>query len=80
MLGPEDAVLSDEVNHASVIDGIRLCKAKRYRYKHGDMADLEASLVSAQNCDKRMIATGGVFSMDGDVARLKEIVSLAEKI
>jgi glycine C-acetyltransferase len=78
LLKKEDAVISDALNHASIIDGIRLCKAKRYRYRHSDMVDLEAKLKEAQNCRHRMIATDGVFSMDGDVARLKEICDLAE--
>ncbi len=79
LLGPEDAVISDELNHASIIDGIRLCKARRFRYKNNDMADLEAKLAEAQNCQKRLIATDGVFSMDGTIARLDEITRLAEK-
>jgi glycine C-acetyltransferase len=79
LLGEEDAVLSDTLNHASVIDGIRLCKAQRYRYAHGDMADLERGLREAANRRLRMIATDGVFSMDGDFARLAEITDLAER-
>jgi glycine C-acetyltransferase len=71
MLDPEDAVISDELNHASIIDGIRLCKAKRFRYKHMDMTNLEDQLRSAvdQGCPTKMIVTDGVFSMDGDVGR-----------
>lgn len=79
LLGQEDAIISDALNHASVIDGIRLCKAKRYRYAHSDMSDLEAKLKDAQSARLRMIATDGVFSMDGDIAKLNDIVSLAEK-
>ncbi len=79
LLGPEDAVISDELNHASIIDGIRLCKARRLRYKNNDMADLEAKLAEAQDCQRRLIATDGVFSMDGTIARLDEITRLAEK-
>ncbi|MCB0546473.1 MAG: glycine C-acetyltransferase [Phaeodactylibacter sp.] len=79
LLGPEDAIISDELNHASIIDGIRLCKAQRYRYKHSDMSDLEQQLKDAQGARRRMIATDGVFSMDGDIARLDKICTLAEK-
>ncbi|HML72892.1 MAG TPA: glycine C-acetyltransferase [Anaerohalosphaeraceae bacterium] len=79
LLGPEDAIISDELNHASIIDGIRLCKAQRYRYKNSDMADLEAKLKEASNTRLRLIATDGVFSMDGYVARLDEICDLADK-
>lgn len=79
LLGPEDAVISDELNHASIIDGIRLCKARRFRYKNNDMADLEEKLQAAQDCDKRLIATDGVFSMDGTIARLDKITELADK-
>jgi glycine C-acetyltransferase len=79
LLGPEDAILSDALNHASIIDGIRLCKAQRYRYEHSDMTDLEAKLQEAQGARHRMIFTDGVFSMDGDVARLDEICDLAER-
>ncbi|MGD9215968.1 MAG: glycine C-acetyltransferase [Desulfobacteraceae bacterium] len=78
LLDTRDAVISDALNHASIIDGIRLCKAKRYRYRHSDMADLEAKLKEAQSFRYRMIATDGVFSMDGDVARLEEICDLAD--
>src|ERR1700716_3000322 len=79
LLGPEDAVISDELNHASIIDGIRLCKARRARYKHNDMADLEAKLKEASGARVRMIATDGCFSMDGTIADLKAIVDLAQK-
>jgi glycine C-acetyltransferase len=78
LLGAEDAVLSDELNHASIIDGIRLCKAQRLRFKHADMADLEAQLKAAAGARTRMIATDGVFSMDGDIADLGAICRLAE--
>ncbi len=79
ILGQEDAIITDQLNHASIIDGIRLCKAQRYIYKHGDMADLEEKLKETQNLRYRMVATDGVFSMDGDIAKLDEIVALAEK-
>jgi glycine C-acetyltransferase len=79
LLGAEDAVLSDELNHASIIDGIRLCKAQRFRYKNSDMADLEAKLQEAQSARHRLIATDGVFSMDGYIADLPAICRLAEK-
>jgi glycine C-acetyltransferase len=79
LLTQEDAVISDALNHASIIDGVRLCKARRYRYNHADMADLEAQLKASRDCRFRMIATDGVFSMDGDVARLKEICDLADR-
>jgi glycine C-acetyltransferase len=72
-------VISDELNHASIIDGIRLCKAQRYRYRHNDMNDLEAKLKEAQRSRYRLIATDGVFSMDGTMANLKDICELAEK-
>lgn len=75
----EDAIISDELNHASIIDGIRLCKAQRYRYKHSDMNDLEEQLKKAQAQRFRIIVTDGVFSMDGDIAKMNEIVALAEK-
>ncbi|XP_063282518.1 2-amino-3-ketobutyrate coenzyme A ligase, mitochondrial [Pelobates fuscus] len=78
LLTPEDAVLSDELNHASIIDGIRLCKANKYRYKHMDMVDLEAKLKDTQKHRLRLIATDGVFSMDGDIAPLQEICALAK--
>jgi len=79
LLGPEDAVISDELNHASVIDGIRLCKAARQRFAHADMADLAAKLRASAGARFRLIATDGVFSMDGDVAKLPEICALAEQ-
>ena len=79
LLGAEDAVISDELNHASIIDGIRLSKAQRFRYKNRDMADLEEQLQAAQSARFRMIATDGVFSMDGYIAPLREICDLAEK-
>ena len=79
LLGAEDAVISDELNHASIIDGVRLCKAQRYRYKNSDMADLETQLQAAKGARFRLIATDGVFSMDGTIANLKGICDLAEK-
>jgi glycine C-acetyltransferase len=79
LLGPEDAVISDELNHASIIDGVRLCKATRFRYLNRDMADLEAKLRESQSARHRLIATDGVFSMDGYVAPLDAIVDLAER-
>ncbi len=79
VLGEEDAVISDELNHASVIDGIRLSKAQRFRYKNGDMADLEAKLIESGSSRFKMIATDGVFSMDGFIAKLPEICDLADK-
>lgn len=79
LLGSEDAVLSDALNHASIIDGIRLCKAQRLRYNHGDMADLEARLREAQGARMRLIVTDGVFSMDGDIADLASICNLADR-
>jgi len=79
LLSEQDAVLSDALNHASVIDGIRLCKAQRYRYAHGDMAELEKGLRETAGLRIRLIATDGVFSMDGDFARLDAIVALAER-
>ncbi len=79
LLGAEDVVISDELNHASIIDGVRLCKAQRYRYKNCDMADLEAQLQAAKSARFRLIATDGVFSMDGTIANLKGICDLAEK-
>ena len=75
----EDAIISDELNHASIIDGVRLCKAQRYRYKHSNMADLEDQLKAAQAQRFRVIVTDGVFSMDGDIAKMDEICALAEK-
>ena len=79
LLGPEDAIISDELNHASIIDGVRLCKAGRYRYKHSNMDDLERCLVEAASARYRLICTDGVFSMDGDIARLADICDRAEK-
>jgi len=79
LLSEKDAVISDELNHASIIDGIRLCKAQRFRYKHNDMADLEAQLRAAQDARFRLIATDGCFSMDGTIANLAAICDLAEK-
>lgn len=79
ILGEEDAVISDELNHASIIDGIRLCKAQRLRYRNSDMNDLEDKLKEASGARRRLIATDGVFSMDGYIARLDEICDLAEK-
>jgi len=79
LLGAEDAVISDELNHASIIDGIRLCKAQRHRYRNNDMADLEAKLAGASAARFRMIATDGVFSMDGFIANLGAVCDLAEK-
>ncbi|MEO6199815.1 MAG: glycine C-acetyltransferase [Cryobacterium sp.] len=75
----EDAIISDELNHASIIDGIRLCKAARYRYKNRDMADLEAQLIAAKDARQRIIVTDGVFSMDGYLAPLKDICDLADR-
>src|SRR3989449_5862560 len=79
LLGPEDAIISDELNHASIIDGIRLCKAQRFRYANNNMADLEAKLKEAANARFKMIATDGVFSMDGYIANLPGVCDLAEK-
>ena len=79
LLGPEDAVISDALNHASIIDGVRLCKARRFRYANGDMAELEAKLVEARDARYRLIATDGVFSMDGYIADLAGICDLAER-
>ena len=79
ILSSEDAVISDELNHASIIDGIRLCKAQRFRYRHNDMNDLEAKLKEARGARYRLIATDGVFSMDGTIANLKDICALADK-
>jgi len=79
LLSEKDAVISDELNHASIIDGIRLCKAQRFRYKHNDMADLEAQLRAAQDARFRLVATDGCFSMDGTIANLSAICGLAEK-
>jgi glycine C-acetyltransferase len=79
LLDAEDAIVSDELNHASIIDGIRLCKAQRFRYRNGDMADLEAKLKEAAHARRTLIATDGVFSMDGYIAKLPEICDLAER-
>lgn len=79
LLGPDDAIISDALNHASIIDGIRLCKAQRYRYANSDMSDLERCLEDAQDARHRMIATDGVFSMDGYYAKLDQICDLAER-
>ena len=79
ILGPEDAIISDALNHASIIDGVRLCKAQRYRYTNSDMVDLEEKLKESQEARLRMIATDGVFSMDGYIAKLDKITTLAEK-
>ena len=79
LYGPEDAILSDALNHASIIDGVRLCKAQRFRYAHSDMNDLESKLKEAQSTRHRIIVTDGVFSMDGDIALLDTICDLAEK-
>ena len=79
ILTKEDAIISDALNHASIIDGIRLCKAARYRYKTNDMADLEEQLKAAQGARRRLIATDGVFSMDGTIAQLDKICDLADK-
>lgn len=79
LLTEQDAILSDELNHASIIDGVRLCKARRFRYKHNDMADLKAKLEEAKNCRFKMIFTDSVFSMDGDLAKLPDICQLADQ-
>jgi glycine C-acetyltransferase len=79
LLGEEDAIISDELNHASIIDGVRLCKAKRARYRHNDMEDLEAQLQSLKDARTRMIVTDSVFSMDGTIAQLDKICDLADK-
>ncbi len=79
LLGPDDAVISDELNHASIIDGVRLCKAKRFRYKNNDMADLEAQLAEAKGARRILIVTDGVFSMDGYLANLPAMCDLAEE-
>jgi len=79
LLGEEDAIISDELNHASIIDGIRLCKAQRFRYNHNNMQDLEEKLESAKNARRRLIATDGSFSMDGTIAQLDKICDLADK-
>ena len=79
LLNAEDAIISDALNHASIIDGVRLCKAARYRYAHSDMNDLENKLIEAQDKRFRLVVTDGVFSMDGDIAKLDQICDLAEK-
>ena len=79
LLGDDSAIISDELNHASIIDGVRLCKAQRFRYKHSNMDELEQCLKDSQSAKYRLIVTDGVFSMDGDIAKLPEIVALAEK-
>ncbi len=79
LLGPDSAIISDELNHASIIDGVRLCKAQRFRYKHSNMEELEQCLKDAQSAKYRIVVTDGVFSMDGDLAKLPEIVELCEK-
>jgi glycine C-acetyltransferase len=79
LLTEQDAIISDELNHASIIDGVRLCKAQRFRYKHNDMTDLKAKLEEAKNCRFKLIFTDSVFSMDGDLARLPEICDLADE-
>ena len=79
LLSDQDAVLSDELNHASIIDGVRLCKAQRFRYRHSDMADLKARLEEAKDCRFKLIFTDSVFSMDGDLAKLPEICDLADR-
>lgn len=79
LLGEKDAIISDALNHASIIDGVRLCKAQRFRYANADMADLEAQLVAAKGCRFKLIVTDGVFSMDGNVAPLDKIYDLAQK-
>lgn len=79
LLGPDDAIISDALNHASIIDGVRLCKAKRFRYAHNDMEDLEKQLKDALSCKQKVIVTDGVFSMDGTIAQLDKICDLADK-
>ncbi|RMG28773.1 MAG: glycine C-acetyltransferase [Bacteroidetes bacterium] len=79
LFGPEDAIISDQLNHASIIDGIRLCKAQRFRYQHNDMADLEDKLKQASACRRKIIVTDGVFSMDGTIAQLDKICDLADR-
>lgn len=79
ILDKDDAVISDELNHASIIDGVRLCKAQRHRYKNNNMQELEAILQNTQECNQRLIVTDGVFSMDGTIADLKTITDLADK-
>ena len=79
LFGPEDAIISDALNHASIIDGVRLCKAKRFRYNHNDMADLEEKLKEASDCENKVIVTDGAFSMDGTIAQLDKICDLADQ-
>ena len=79
LFGPEDAIISDELNHASIIDGVRLCKAQRFRYNHSDMLDLESQLIKSKDLRNKIIVTDGVFSMDGDIAKMNEICDLADK-
>ena len=79
LFGEQDAIISDALNHASIIDGVRLCKAQRFRYEHNNMEDLESKLKEAASCRSRIIVTDGSFSMDGTIARLDLIVALAEK-
>ncbi|HRY83546.1 MAG TPA: glycine C-acetyltransferase [Candidatus Cloacimonadota bacterium] len=79
LLGEDSAIISDELNHASIIDGVRLCKAQRFRYKHSNMQELEQNLIDSKDCRYRLICTDGVFSMDGDMAKLDEICDLADK-
>lgn len=79
LLSEETAIISDELNHASIIDGIRLCKAQRFRYKHNDMADLEEKLKATQSARRRLVFTDGAFSMDGTIAQLDKICDLAEQ-
>lgn len=79
LFNDQDAIISDALNHASIIDGVRLCKAQRFRYEHNNMADLEAKLIEAAGCRSRIIVTDGSFSMDGTIAQLDKIVELAEK-
>ncbi len=79
LLGPEDAIISDELNHASIIDGVRLCKAQRFRYKNNNMSNLEEQLKAASNCNTILIVTDGVFSMDGIIAQVDKICNLADK-
>ncbi len=79
LFGADDAIISDTLNHASIIDGVRLCKAQRFRYVHNDMQDLERKLIEAENCKQKVIVTDGVFSMDGTIAQLDKICDLADK-
>src|SRR5687768_17967389 len=79
LLGEDDAIISDALNHASLIDGIRLCKARRFRYAHSNMTELEDVLKASASCRLRLIATDGIFSMDGDLAKLDRIAELADR-